>query len=248
MSCLSAARRRTASVAALIFTVTALGAVGPIAPATGSPIELATPAGLNPGDTFRFAFVTSDYLQAVSTDIETYNTFVNTDAAGATYAGATVLWKVVGSTSAVNARDNVGGYGSSTPIYLVDGTRIANDLTTNTGGFWSGSLLTGTVLNMHLDGTTINDETWTGSNDDGTSYTGYVLGDGFSIVGDTNSTYSFINYDSERGTGYYYLYGMSADLTVPAAVPEIDPAGMGSVLALLIGGLGLLERRRLKTA
>jgi sulfatase modifying factor 1 len=30
----------------------------------------------------------------------------------------------------------------------------------------------------------------------------------------------------------------------PSAVPEIDPAGMGSVLALVGGGLGLLERRR----
>jgi hypothetical protein len=29
-------------------------------------------------------------------------------------------------------------------------------------------------------------------------------------------------------------------------VPEIDPAGMGSVLALVTGALGLLERRRLK--
>jgi hypothetical protein len=28
------------------------------------------------------------------------------------------------------------------------------------------------------------------------------------------------------------------------AVPEIDPAGMGSVLALVGGALGLLERRR----
>lgn len=30
----------------------------------------------------------------------------------------------------------------------------------------------------------------------------------------------------------------------PSPVPEIDPAGMGSILALLTGGLGLLERRR----
>jgi formylglycine-generating enzyme required for sulfatase activity len=30
----------------------------------------------------------------------------------------------------------------------------------------------------------------------------------------------------------------------PGPVPEIDPAGMGSILALLGGGLGLLERRR----
>jgi formylglycine-generating enzyme len=33
-----------------------------------------------------------------------------------------------------------------------------------------------------------------------------------------------------------------------APVPEIDPAGMGSVLALVTGALGLLERRRLKAS
>jgi len=34
----------------------------------------------------------------------------------------------------------------------------------------------------------------------------------------------------------------------PISIPEIDPAGIGSVLALVTGALGLLERRRLKTA
>ena len=44
------------------------------------------------------------------------------------------------------------------------------------------------------------------------------------------------------------IYGISETLTVasPSSVPEIDPAGMGSVLALVTGALGLLERRRLK--
>jgi hypothetical protein len=56
---------------------------------------------------------------------------------------------------------------------------------------------------------------------------------------------------------YYALYGNVAsgtsttyrDVTVTydyTAVPEIDPAGMGSVLALVTGTLGLLERRRQK--
>jgi len=35
---------------------------------------------------------------------------------------------------------------------------------------------------------------------------------------------------------------------VSVSVPEIDPAGIGSVLALVTGALGLLERRRLKAA
>lgn len=34
----------------------------------------------------------------------------------------------------------------------------------------------------------------------------------------------------------------------PAPVPEIDPAGMGSVLAMVGGALGVLERRRRRTA
>jgi len=44
------------------------------------------------------------------------------------------------------------------------------------------------------------------------------------------------------------LYGISETLTAdsPSCVPEIDPAGMSSVLALVTGALGLLERRRLK--
>jgi hypothetical protein len=33
---------------------------------------------------------------------------------------------------------------------------------------------------------------------------------------------------------------------VPSSVPEIDPNSLGSVLALVLGSLGLLERRRLK--
>jgi hypothetical protein len=33
-----------------------------------------------------------------------------------------------------------------------------------------------------------------------------------------------------------------------APVPEIDPAAMGSVIALISGSLGLLERRRLKAS
>lgn len=43
------------------------------------------------------------------------------------------------------------------------------------------------------------------------------------------------------------MYALSEELTVasgPAPVPEIDPAGMGSVLALVTGAIGLIEQRR----
>jgi len=47
--------------------------------------------------------------------------------------------------------------------------------------------------------------------------------------------------DSEGETDGFRLAS-----TLAATVPEVDPAGMGSVLALVIGALGLIERRRLK--
>jgi hypothetical protein len=42
--------------------------------------------------------------------------------------------------------------------------------------------------------------------------------------------------------------GLSIAYLSISAVPEIDPAGMGSVIALVTGALGLVERRRLKIA
>jgi len=56
--------------------------------------------------------------------------------------------------------------------------------------------------------------------------------------------------DSDNEGWYNTLPSLSiavhASSTGPAAVPEIDPASFGSVLALVTGTLGLLERRRLK--
>lgn len=42
----------------------------------------------------------------------------------------------------------------------------------------------------------------------------------------------------------YAMFGVSEELTVSSAVPEIDPAGMGSVLAIVTGVVCLLEHRR----
>jgi sulfatase modifying factor 1 len=43
-------------------------------------------------------------------------------------------------------------------------------------------------------------------------------------------------------------FRLASPVSSPSAVPEIDPSSLGSVLALVLGSLGLLERRRLKAA
>ena len=213
---------------------------------------MATPAGLAPGAQFRFLFLTSGTQAATSTDIADYNTFVNGQASGATYEGSVVSWKAVGSTATVNARDNVGGFGGNVPVYLTNGTLLAGDLTTSTSnkGLWSGLLFTTPTIGIDGNGVTTT-FAFTGSNADGTGYPSGQLGAAsFVRYGDpTVNVDTFGWHFSINGMPDSFavnFYGVSSELTVPSAVPEIDPAGMGSVLALITGALGLLERRRLK--
>jgi formylglycine-generating enzyme required for sulfatase activity len=47
---------------------------------------------------------------------------------------------------------------------------------------------------------------------------------------------------------YSIGFRLAGPASSPSSVPEIDPNSLGSVLALVLGSLGLLERRRLKAA
>ncbi len=68
----------------------------------------------------------------------------------------------------------------------------------------------------------------------------FIANDSFAV----SSAYRLFQYTTTSlDTMGFRLAGVSAQ-----PVPEIDPAGMGSVLALVTGALGLLERRRRKTA
>jgi hypothetical protein len=94
---------------------------------------------------------------------------------------------------------------------------------------------------------------------DGVMYVGTRAG-GLSVSADSGATWE--NYTTADGLGSNDVYnvvksggklyvatwgGVSvAVIPSPSAVPEIDPAGMSSVFALVGGVLGLLERRRLR--
>lgn len=76
---------------------------------------------------------------------------------------------------------------------------------------------------------------------------GYWLDNGYagSLAYCLSSSFGYANNPA------YELYTIGFRLAAPAnssPVPEIDPAGVGSVLALVGGALGLLERRRSKPA
>jgi len=105
---------------------------------------------------------------------------------------------------------------------------------------------------MYLDGTsTPYTNIWTGSANDGT--VGLLpMGSSSVTVGHTYYGGNWLYTDppgSAVASTAYRLFAVSPELIAGVGpVPEIDPAGIGSVLALVTGALGLLERRRLKTA
>ena len=98
------------------------------------------PSGLAAGSKFRLLFATSTTRHATATGIATYNTSVQTRAKAGHSAisdSCGNLFKVVGSTSAVDARVNTDTESTDTAalIYWLNGAKVADDY----GDFYDGN-------------------------------------------------------------------------------------------------------------
>jgi hypothetical protein len=142
--------------------------------ASAAPTTL--PSDLSPGDEYRLAFYTSTDHDATSGDIADYNLFVTSLAnAVAELASLGTTWTLLGSTAAINARDNTSTNpavdGAGVPIYLLNDTQLATDYS----DLWDGTILT--PLTVTEDGVVDDLRTvWTGSGADGTGWDGFELG------------------------------------------------------------------------
>ena len=100
------------------------------------------PPGVGGGGEFRLLFITDDWRDATSSDIDVYDAFVQGAALGGhaaikPYAGK---FRVVGSTAAVDARDHTRTNPSNAghpdvSIFWLNGQRVAQ----NNAGFWSST-------------------------------------------------------------------------------------------------------------
>ena len=199
------------------------------------------PPGLNPGDTYRLAFVTDGGTYAISSDIAYYNSFVTSEALAVTaLADLGTAWAVIGSTATVSAKANTGTdpITFGVPIYGLDGIRIVD----NNIDLWDGTLDTG----IHITPTEANlpsesSAAWTGTDQFGDASSFGVLGSnsGVAYGGVGNTGFQWIQGGSNAGASSpYNLYGMSGVLVVVAPEP-------GSTILLASGILALaLQRRR----
>ena len=131
------------------------------------------PSGLNAGDKFRLLFVTSTERTGLSSNIADYNTFVQT-AAKAGHSAITDscgnLFKVLGSTATVDARNNAGTTGAGFRIYWLGGAKVADSYTDFHDGSWDSS------AGRNENGVVSTSSFFSGSNDDGTAIPGRELG------------------------------------------------------------------------
>ncbi|MCH7228481.1 sialate O-acetylesterase [Haloferula sp. A504] len=145
-----------------ILDVTANGGINP-----------ATGAAWAAGDTYRLAFVTSATSDAISTDISTYNSFVQGLADAAGLGDAT--WKAIGSTPSVDARDNTGthpGVDGGVAVFLLDGATM---IAASNAALWDGNL-DAPLDRDELGNTGITGKTFTGTETNGAVASAQPLG------------------------------------------------------------------------
>jgi len=220
-------------------------------------LDLTANGGINPatgfaweaGDTYRFIFATSTGTAATSTDIATYNTFVQNAANASGLGIGGVTWKALASTESVAANVNTGTTGvGGESFWLLNGTSLVADDYADL----YGSATHSSVINVSETGAAPPDlgtytSVWTGSDGAGNAKAGFELGstNGAGNAGENTSHTGLWNYTSgahwiERfnldNTQVKNLYGVSEVLTV---VPEPTTTAL-----LGLGGLALILRRR----
>ena len=136
-------------------------------------------SGIGYGDRFRLLFVSSTTRDATSSDINDYNQHV-INAAGAGHSAIRVLkngFRAIGSTEAVDAKDNAGLTGTGVKIYWLGGdNKVADNNTDLLDGSWDDEANQTTETGAASSAEHI----WTGSTDAGVEQSRRALGTGAS--------------------------------------------------------------------
>ncbi len=213
-------------VSALILFATGFAAAAPVT----------VPTDLSPGDRYRIVFATSSRRDAGDDNIANYNAFVSAVAASQPeLAALATTWRAIGSTAAVDARDNTDTnptISTGAPIYNTVGSRIAAD----NSHLWDGAI-SDRIFDEEGD-TPATLYVWTGTDESGIA-TPFPLGGRTShppIDDVSTGLWDTLSFWIESGDTFFHtdnrpLYGISGELVV---VPE------PSTLALALLGLAAM--------
>ena len=207
------------------------------------------PSGLGAGDGFRLLFIGTSERNANASDIADYNTFVQNLVANNGHADIKALsatFQMVGSTEAVDARDNTGTMGTGVPIYWLGGAKVADDYADFYDGGWdeeaAGRWETGASVTI---GT--NWKIWTGSAHDGTEAmstgatpTSRALGNSNNAwvmqgsPNGSNSAHGPIESDTISRTNNRYVYGLSLVFRVSDQAIANNPPAFSSAASFSV--------------
>ena len=203
------------------------------------------PSDLGPGDSFRLLFIGTTSRNASDSDIDVYNTFVQNLVATNGHADIkafSATFRMLGSTEAVDARDNTGTTGTGVPIYWLGGAQVADDYADFYDGDWdeeaTGARETGASVTIGA-----NWEIWTGSAHDGTEAmhaslgTSRALGNAgnhWVMHGNPNGSGGPIEGSTATRSENKGVYGLSgvftvSDQPIPNAPPAFSSAASFSV-------------------
>jgi hypothetical protein len=200
---------------------------------TENPTNPATGVAWAEGDQYHLAFITSNVLDATSTDINDYDAFVQSVADGGSSVVATagaVSWKAMVSTPSVEAKTHLGvATGTGFAMFDLLSRRLADNYPDMLDSGWKPFDI---LLTVTEDGVeqTAEKRTWTGSNGDltvntgrgplgdadGTAANGKMIGESGVWAADTYST-----------TQEHHMYAMSEPLTI---MSEGGPATPGTLI------------------
>jgi hypothetical protein len=197
----------------------------------------ATSAPWAEGDTYRFAFFTSVARTAEEPNIVVYNDWAqglaNDTTAYDIGVNEGVVWKIIGSTSAIDARDNT----STNPtvetgcaIYLLDGsTLVASD----NADLWDGSI--DHIIDRTEQGALFTWWPWTGTYLDGIKAPDSPGGRGALGYGDVSQGRSDVTTEwiwrtntSDGAATLHNMYALSDPLVIINTNPDLPDVQAGS--------------------
>ena len=164
------------------------------------------PSGLDSGDSFRLLFVSTQENNATSSDIARYNGLIQLFAADSLvlrpWASA---FRVLGSTPAVDARDNTSTTGAGVPIYWVAGLKVADTYTDFYDGTWDS-----VASRTQIGRVNRKNWIWTGSQANGTGFPGQEFGGASVRQGALDSaSVTLSNRESTSPAALRPFYGLS---------------------------------------